>query len=101
MANGTDAKLVLSEYSWVQRNLVPISESVTSFEADCLKPAAAIESFQLCLSREPEAIGQTHLHFLGESVIGKAVTKSITFVDFSKIPCPRRQNVSGSGGRET
>src|SRR5207248_2296545 len=49
MANGADPKLVLGEKRRVQRNLVPISERVTSFEANCLKSSAAIESFQLGL----------------------------------------------------
>ena len=101
MANGADAKLVLSEQSWVQRNLVPISEGVTAFEADRLKPAATIEPLQFCFGRETKPVRQTHLYFLGEEMVGEIVTEGVALIDCPKIKCPRREDISTGGRRET
>src|SRR5207249_11138230 len=94
VANGPDAKLVLGEYSWVQRNLVPISECITAFEADCLKAAAALKAFGGRFRGKAESVWKTHFHFFGEEVIRSAVIESAALVNCSEIKCPRWQNVS-------
>src|SRR5262249_3885944 len=81
MANDADAKFVFDEYGWIERNFVPISQGVAAFKAHRVKPAAAVEAFQLCFSSDTESARQTHFKLLGEEMVWRPVLEGVALID--------------------
>src|SRR5205814_5165572 len=80
-------------YGWVQRDLIPVSQSPSCFQTHCLIASATIKSFELRFRRYVKTVGQTHFHLLGEQVIGWPVAKSLTLKKLAEEKCPWRQDV--------
>src|SRR4029077_746750 len=88
-----DTEFVFGEESWVERNLVPISQSPSRFQAHCLDAATAIKSFQLCFGRDVKTIRQTHFDLLSEQIIGWSMTDPPSLKKFAEEKRPWRQHV--------
>src|SRR5262249_2278675 len=93
MPNGADAEFVFCKYRWVEGNFVPISQSPSGFQTDCLGAATTVETFELCFRRYVKTIGQTHLYLLGEKIIGRSVAESLALKKFAEEERPRGQHV--------
>src|SRR5205814_10023518 len=70
VSNSADTEFVLGEESWVERDLVPISQSPASFQTHGLRATATIKPLELRFRGYVETIVQAHLHLLGEKIIG-------------------------------
>jgi len=93
MSNRADAEFVLGEECWIERNLAPISQRITTFQAYAGSASSSIKSLEICLGRDAKAIGQAHFNFLGEEMIGRAMAKDVALVDFAKVKRPWRQDI--------
>src|SRR5437660_3158888 len=84
VSNSADTEFVFGEHCWVERNLVPISQSPSGFQTPCLRAATAVKSLELCFGRYVKTIGQTHFDLLGEKIIRRPMAESLALKKFPK-----------------
>src|SRR6476660_1273344 len=92
------SEFILPEYGWVEWDLSPISKSVSRFHADGGRSAVTVESLELAFGRDAEPVRQSHFHFLGEEIIGRAVVKNVALVNCVKSKSPGWQDIRGDVG---
>ncbi len=81
MENSAAAELVLSKDGGIQRNLIPIGEGVTRFDAKTPKLCFIPVMFDIVFYGNVESVRQANLYLLREVMIGPSEMNNRVFVD--------------------
>ena len=101
MKNPAATKLVLSKDGGIQRNLIPIGESVTRFDAKTPKLCFVPVMFDIVLYGNVESVRQANLYLLGEVMIGPSEMNNRVFVDQARVDRARRKDIGVRDRRKT
>ncbi len=90
-----ESELVFEEECRIERNFVPVRQSVARLKTECLRLELFVEVLTGKLSRYAKTVRQPHLYLLREEMVRLAMLKEIAFVRRGREDDTRRQHVRG------
>ncbi len=101
MQNITDSEFPFRENGGIERNFVPVRESIARFDTETSILPSAAKAFNRVFNRDSEPSRQAELDFLGKHVIGAVETESVSLINDTGVDRPGWKDVGVEKRRKT